>query len=322
MHAWVVHEFGHYKERLSYEEAETPTAPAEGALLKVRAAGLNFPDILAIAGTYQTKAPLPFTPGTEVVGEVVEAGAGSRFKKGDRVLTLAFSGGFAEYLAAYDATSFAVPDALPDDHAAALLINYQTSYFALAYRAALKAGEALLVHGGAGGVGVAAIQLGKAMGARVIATASTAEKREICLKSGADEAIPVEGFADAVKRLTDGRGADVIYDPVGGDVFDASCRCVAWEGRILVIGFASGRIPQLAANRVLLKNMSVIGLFWGNYYLHDPQKIKDTQEALYRLYGEGKIRPLVYKTYPRAELVAALEAIESRRSYGKVVLGQ
>jgi NADPH:quinone reductase-like Zn-dependent oxidoreductase len=211
---------------------------------------------------------------------------------------------------------------MPDDEAAALFVTYQTSYFALVHRVALQPKETLLVHGGAGGVGISAIQLGKAMGATVIATAGADDKLDVCRKAGADHAINYkdEDFVAAVQKLTGGKGADVVYDPVGGDVFDRSLKCIAWEGRILVIGFASGRIPELAANKVLLKNISVVGLFWGQYLIRDPQKVKDAHTALCAMYAAGSIKPLVWKRYPLAELPDALGALESRASHGKVVV--
>src|SRR5262249_51421357 len=205
---------------------------------------------------------------------------------------------------------------------ASLLVTYQTSYFALVHRTALRAGETLLVHGGAGGVGISAIQIGKALGATVIATAGADDKLEVGRKAGADHVINYkdDDFVAAVQRITGGRGADVIYDPVGGDVFDRSLKCIAWEGRLLVIGFASGRIPELAANKVLLKNIAVIGLFWGAYMTRDPKKIRDAHDALVAMYRAGTIKPLVWRSFPLAELPEALGALESRASHGKIVV--
>jgi NADPH2:quinone reductase len=208
------------------------------------------------------------------------------------------------------------------EDAAAFQLIYQTSYFALVHRAALKQAEYLVVHGGAGGVGTAAIQIGKALGAKVIATAGSSEKLEICRQCGAEYLINYrsENFVEKVNDITEGKGADVIYDPVGGDVFDQSTRCIAWEGRILVIGFSSGRIPEIRTNKVLLKNMSVIGLWWGNYRLHNPQLIEETQQRLYQMYNEGAVKPVIHSSVEFKDLPQALELIENRKSYGKVVI--
>jgi NADPH2:quinone reductase len=322
MRAWRAHSYGAYKDVLQLDDVESPRPVDDGAVVRIKAAALNFPDLLAIAGKYQVKAPLPFVPGIEAAGVVTAAGPKSRFKVGDRVIASSLWGAFAEELAVPDFSMFPVPDAMPDDEAAALLVTYQTSYFALVHRVALRPGETLLVHGGAGGVGISAIQIGKAMGATVIATAGADDKLDVCRKAGADHAINYkdEDFVAAVQKLTGGRGADVVYDPVGGDVFDKSLKCIAWEGRILVIGFASGRIPELAANKVLLKNISVVGLFWGQYLIRDPQKVVDAHTALCAMYAAGSIKPLVWKRYPLAELPDALGALESRASHGKVVV--
>ena len=322
MRAWRAHSYGPYKDVLQLDDVETPRPLDDGAVVRVKAASLNFPDLLAIAGKYQVKAPLPFVPGIEAAGVVSAAGPKSRFKVGDRVIASTLWGAFAEELAAPDLGLFPIPDAMPDDEASALFVTYQTSYFALVHRVALQPKETLLVHGGAGGVGISAIQIGKAMGATVIATAGSDEKLEVCRKAGADHAINYkdDDFVAAVNKLTGGKGADVVYDPVGGDVFDRSLKCIAWEGRILVIGFASGRIPEVAANRVLLKNISVVGLFWGQYLIRDPQKVRDAHAALGAMYAAGSIKPLVWKRYPLAELPDALGALESRASHGKVVV--
>ncbi len=322
MRAWRAHQFGPYREVLRFEDIDRPELPEGGAIVRVEAASLNFPDLLAIAGKYQVKAPLPFVPGMEAAGVVVEAGARSRHKVGDRVIVNNLWGAFAGELAAADQMMFAVPPGLTSAQAAAFVITYQTGYFALVHRAALRAGETLLVHGGAGGVGIAAIQLGRAMGATVIATAGTDDKLEVCRKAGAHHVInyAADDFVAEVNRLTSSRGADVIYDPVGGDVFDKSLKCIAWEGRLLVIGFASGRIPELKTNRVLLKNCAVMGLFWGAYQMRDPAKIVAAHQALTAMVESGAIAPQIWRSFPLAELPAALEALESRASWGKIVV--
>jgi len=289
----------------------------------VHAAGCNFFDILMVRGQYQVKPPFPFTPGAELAGVVREVGAGVEgFAPGDRVLASVPLGAFAERAAVPAAGTWRMPEGMSFEAGAALPIVYPTSYMALVLRAALRAGETLLVHAAAGGVGIAAVQIGKALGARVIATAGGAEKLAVARRAGADVAIDYDAgdWVDTVRTATDGRGADVIYDPVGGDVFDASLKCIAWSGRLLVIGFASGRIPEVKLNRVLLKNISLVGLHWGAYAMHEPHRIAETFRALFALYAAGKIAPMIFRAYPLAELPEALTALGSRRTYGKVVV--
>jgi NADPH2:quinone reductase len=284
--------------------------------------GVNFFDLLVIAGKYQVKEPLPFIAGAEAAGEVVETGDTCDLKVGERVMTR-HAGAFAQYMLAPQAvTTIRLPLNMSYQDAAAFQFNYQTAYFALAHRAGLKQAEYLLVHGAAGGVGTAVIQLGKALGARVIAAAGSVEKLQICKQCGAEFLINCtsDDFVEKVMEFTAGKGADVIFDPVGGDVFDRSTRCIAWEGRIVVVGFTSGRIPAIRTNKMLLKNMSVIGLWWGNYRLHNPQLIAQTRQRLYQLYDEGAIKPVIHALIEFENLPRALELIESRQSYGKVVL--
>ncbi len=320
MRAWRVHEYGKYSDVLKWEECADPTPPVDGVVLDVAASGVNFPDILAIAGEYQVKTPLPFTPGIEACGVVVAVGARSKFEVGDRVVASVPWGAHAELVATNNALP--LPDKMTDAHAAALLITYQTSWFALTLRTQLKPGEVLLVHGGAGGVGTSAIQLGKIIGATVIATAGTETKLQVCRDAGADHVINYRetDFVAAVRDITEGRGADVIYDPVGGDVFDKSTKCIAFGGRLLVIGFASGRIPEIKANRILLKNISIVGLFWGAWAQHDPQTVLDAHEALCELYARDEFRPIIYKDMALTDFPAALDAMRARESYGKIVL--
>jgi NADPH2:quinone reductase len=322
MRAWRAHTYGSYKDVLQLEEVPALEPPPGGAVVRVEAAALNFPDLLAIAGQYQVKAPLPFTPGIEAAGTVIKAGATSKHEVGDKVIVSALWGAFAEEIVAADAQLLTWPAGLSAAEAASFVVTYHTGYFALVHRAALRAGETLLVHGGAGGVGIAAIQLGKALGATVIATAGADDKLDICRAAGADHAINYKtaDWVAEVKHATGGKGADVIYDPVGGDVFDQSLRCIAWEGRILVIGFASGKIPELKLNRVLLKNISVVGLYWGAYQLHDPPKVVACHAALTELVARGACRPVIWKSLPLAELPAAFEALESRASHGKIAV--
>ncbi len=307
---------------MQWQECDDPTPPDDGVVVEVAAAGLNFPDLLLIANKYQVTPPLPFTPGMEAAGTIAAVGPHSHFRVGQRVVTNGLWGAFGDRMAARDNYTFAIPDAMSNVDAAALHVIYQTSYMALVYRSHLQPGETLLVHGGSGGVGTSAIQIGKALGARVIATASTADKLKVCARAGADELINYKemDFVQAVNALTDGEGADVIYDPVGGDVFDQSSRCIAFSGRLLVIGFASGRIPEIAANRILVKNISVVGLHWGNYYAKAPKLVQQTHMRLLELYRDGKIKPLVCAERPMAEVPEALAQIAERRSWGKLVV--
>ncbi|TNE48230.1 MAG: NADPH:quinone oxidoreductase family protein [Deltaproteobacteria bacterium] len=322
MRAWRVHEYGDFREQLKLEEMDA-LEPQEGtSVLEVRAAGLMFADLLNIAGTYQVKAPLPFVPGCEVAGVVKHPSPDGPYQEGDRVVTLQMSGGFAEEMHSVDAMSFPIPDGMSFADAAALTVNYQTSYFALVHRSRLQKGETLLVHGGAGGVGTAAIQIGKALGANVIATASTPEKLQVCKESGADHVINYKesDFVSEVKNLTSYNGANVIYDPVGGDVFSKSTKCIAFGGRLITIGFASGKIPEISLNRVLVKNIDIVGLYWGNYQFQQPELIRSTQETLYGMYKEGSIKPVLFEEFAFDQLPDALASLAERRSYGKVIL--
>lgn len=318
-------------EDLKVSEIEEPASRPGFLKIDVRAAGCNFFDILMVKGQYQVKPPFPFIPGAEVAGTVVEVGDGviqgdggvvEGFQVGDRVLASAGLGGFAERVNIPASVTYKLPESMSFEEGAALPIIYPTSYAGLVFRADLQAGEDLLVHAAAGGVGIAAVQIGKALGARVIATAGSAEKLEIARQNGADDTIDYrkEDFVERVMALTEGKGADVIYDSVGGDVFDKSLKCIAWNGRLLVIGFASGVIPSVKANRILLKNIAITGLHWGAHASKDPAKIPATFDALFRLYDEGKIRPVIYKNYALEEVPEALSGLGSRRTYGKVII--
>ena len=315
MRAWRVHELGNPDDVLTFEDVEKPTPGPGQVLVKVRAAALNFFDALMIQGVYQEKPPLPFSPGSEICGEIVETG--------QRVLgsVAGGPGGYAEYALMDADAAWPVPEGMPDEKAAALYITYQTGHVGLHRRANLQAGEWLLVHAGAGGVGSAAIQLGKAAGAKVIATAGGEHKVQVCRDLGADHAIDytAEDFVPLVKEITGGHGADVIYDPVGGDTFDRSRKCIAFEGRILVIGFTSGRFPDAPANHVLIKNYSVVGVHWGLYNLMNPKLIAETHDELMRLHAGGDIAPLVSEVLPLEDAPAALERLAGRGTWGKVV---
>ncbi len=308
---------------MQYTEVPDPGPRPGEVLIDVKAIGCNFPDILIVQGKYQVKPPLPFSPGHEAAGIVREVGAGvTRVTPGQRVLAITAWGAYAEQVVSDEARVFAIPDAMGFEEAAAFALVYQTSYCALVHRAQVQPGEWLLVHAAAGGVGLSAVQVGKALGARVIGTAGTAAKLEIAKQSGADVIVNYqsEDWVERVKEVTDGRGADVVYDPVGGDVFDGSSKCIAFEGRLLVVGFAGGRIPSIAANRVLLKNISVVGVHCGLYQRRGSPLVDQWMEALYAMYAKGQVRPVVYRTFPLKDAAQALAAISSRESYGKVVL--
>lgn len=308
---------------LEYRDVPDPRPGPGQVLIETRAIGCNFPDILMVQGKYQVKPSLPFSPGHEVAGVVREAGgAVTRLRPGQRVMATLPWGGYAELAVAEAAHVFPIPDAMGFAEGAALGLAYQTSYCALVHRAALRAGEWLLVHGAAGGVGLAAVQIGRALGARIIATAGTDAKLEIARQSGAEILVNygTEDWVERVKAVTGGEGADVIYDPVGGDVFDGSTRCIGFEGRLLTIGFAGGRIPSVAVNRILLKNVSVVGVHLGLYQRRGSPLIERWVDALIALYEKGQVRPVIYRTYPLPEAARALEALVSREAYGKVVL--
>ncbi len=310
-------------EELGVREIEPPEPASDEVRIAVRAAGCNFSDLLMLAGEYQVKPPLPFVPGGEVGGVVVEVGSGvSNVRVGDRVLSRCALGGFAEEVAAPAAATYRIPDTLSFEAGAALPTVYPTSYAALVWRAPVAPGETLLVHAAAGGVGLAAVQIGKVLGARVIATAGGSKKLSIAREAGADVLIDYrkEDFVPRVLEETEGRGADVIYDSVGGDTTDRSLKCINWNGRLLVIGFASGEIPEVKLNRVLLKNIAVVGVHWSAYPDREPERIDECFEGLFEMAATGRIAPLVSARYSLEQAGEALAALGSRRTVGKVVL--
>ena len=302
--------------------------PADGLVrINIKATGVNFFDSLMVAGQYQSKPPLPFVPGAEISGEVLNAPAGSGFSAGEHVMALVDNttltrGGYAQVADAIPQSVTRIPEGMPFEDGAAFTLIYQTGWFGLHRRANLQAGETLLVHAGAGGVGSGAIQLGKAAGARVIATAGSDEKLDVCRKLGADHAInyKTQDFAEEVKSITGGRGADVIYDPVGGETYQRSTKCVAFEGRILVIGFAGGRIADAPTNHALIKNYSIVGLHWGLYMRRAPELIAAAMQDLLKMYDEGRIKPYISKKLPLADAPQGLTLVGGGKSTGKVVL--
>lgn len=310
-------------ETLVIEDVPSPKMGDRGVKIRVKAAGLNFPDTLIIEGKYQLQPPMPFSPGGELAGEVIEVGDKvTRFKPGDRVAALTGFGAFAEEVVAPESNLLPVPDNMPDEKAAGFMMVYGTSYYALKQRANLQPGETLLVLGASGGVGLAAVKLGKAMGAKVIAAASSSEKLRIAKDAGADELINYtdEPLKDAVKKLTKGKGVDVIYDPVGGDFTEQALRTMAWNGRHLIIGFAAGDIPKVPANLTLLKGCSVVGVFWGAFTRNEPEVSAQNMMELLQMYSEGKIDPKVSEVFDFEQYAEALGALTGRRATGKVVL--
>jgi NADPH2:quinone reductase len=290
----------------------------------VRASGINFPDILMVEGKYQIKPELPFVPGLEIAGVVLEVASGvEHVRPGARVLAFARrGGGHAEEAVVPAQIVTPIADSMDFVTAAAFPVAYGTAHFALAHRGHLAAGETLLVLGAAGGVGLAAVEVGKLLGARVIAAASSEEKLTCARQHGADETINyrTESLRDRVRALTDGKGADVVFDPVGGEAFKQAVRCIGWEGRILVIGFASGNIPEVAANIILVKNFSVIGVVFGEHSWRFPSDTRRRLEELLAAHAAGRLRPTVMKTYPLAEAPMALAKMSERRVMGKMVL--
>ncbi|MBX8607872.1 NADPH:quinone oxidoreductase family protein [Pseudomonas cichorii] len=308
---------------LTLENVDSPVIKKNEILLDVQAAGVNFPDTLIIEGKYQFKPPFPFSPGGEAAGIISQVGEKiSHLKPGDRVMALTGWGSFAEQVAVPGYNVLPIPETMDFTTAAAFSMTYGTSMHALKQRANLQPGETLLVLGASGGVGLAAVEIGKALGARVIAAASSAEKLEVARNAGADELINYSetSLKDEVKRLTAGNGVDVIYDPVGGDLFDQAIRSIAWNGRLLVVGFASGRIPELPVNLALLKGASVVGVFWGSFAQRQPQDNAANFKQLFDWYAEGKLKPLVSQVYPLERGAEAIEVLGKRSAVGKVVV--
>ena len=305
------------------EDVSSPEIKKNEVLLDVHAAGINFPDTLIIEGKYQFKPPFPFSPGGEAAGVISAVGENvSHLNVGDRVMALTGWGSCAEQIAVPAYNILPMPDAMDFTTAAAFSMTYGTAMHALKQRGALQAGETLLVLGASGGVGLAAIEIGKAMGARVIAAASSAEKLEVARQAGADELINYqdEDVRERLKTLTKGQGVDVIIDPVGGDLFETVFRSIAWNGRMLVIGFASGTIPSLPANLPLLKGAAVIGVFWGSFAQRQPQDNVANFQQLFAWFAEGKLKPLVSQTFALEDTAQAINTLAARKAVGKLVI--
>ena len=324
MRAWQVAELGEPKKVLNLVDLADPVAGRGQLVVRVLAAPANFPDVLMCRGTYQIKPELPFTPGVELCGEVVAVGDGvDVFAVGDRVLGAAAlpHGGFAEYAVMNAATTFPAPPELDAAEAGALYIGYQTGWFGLHRRARLQAGETLLVHAAAGGVGSAAVQLGKAAGARVVGVVGGEAKAQVAREMGADVVVDrhTEDFVEVVREQTGGRGADVIYDPVGGETYRRSTKCVAFEGRILVVGFAGGEIQAPALNHALVKNYSIVGLHWGLYNHQDPAAVRECHRDLSDLAARGVVRPLISERLALDEVAAGVQRLADGNTVGRVV---
>ena len=305
---------------LKLEDIELAPLGPQQARIRIRAAAVNFPDILTAQGKYQHKPQLPYTPGSEAAGDVIAVGSDvTGVKVGDRVVC-GGNGSYAEEMQIAAAALRRIPDGVGYAEAASFTVAYLTAYVSHVRRTQLQAGEWLLVHGAAGGVGLAAVDLGKVLGAKVIATASTETKRAFLKDYGADHVLPSTGFREAVKEITGGEGANVIYDPVGGDVFDESTRCVAFDGRIAIIGFTSGRIPTVSVNMPLIKGYSIMGVRAGEYGRKFPQKGRENMFAIMKLLAEKKIRPHIHERFPLARAVDAMRTLQDRSVIGKVVI--
>ena len=322
MRALVCREFGRFR-NLTVEQRDSVEPGAGEVLIDVKAAGVNFPDILTVEGKYQVKPELPFVPGTEVSGVVSQLGEGVTTRAvGDEVVGTLQIGAFANQVVTSEYSTFLKGRSMSFEQAAGFAVTFGTSYYALKQRAQLQAGETVLVLGAAGGVGIATIQIAKAMGATVIAAASSEDKLDFACRAGADMRInyTTENLKDQVKSLTKGKGADVVYDPVGGDFSEQAFRAIAWGGRFLVIGFASGPIAKMPLNLALLKGAAIIGVFWGAWSMRDPVESQNNFKELVEMIDDGVFSPLVPQVYPLHDFTAAFESIAERRAKGKVVL--
>lgn len=310
-------------DQLVYEEVPDPVAKKGQVVVDIKASGVNFPDALLVQGLYQMKPELPFIPGGEVAGVISELGEGvSHLKVGSRVIALCMLGGYAEKVAVPATHVLPIPDAIPDEEAAALVTAHATAHHGLKQRAAIQAGETLVVTGAAGGTGLAAVQIGKALGAKVIAVCSTQEKLDMAKQNGADILINYTetDLKEAIKQATDGKGADVVYECVGGDTFHACSRSMAWNGRLLVVGFAGGEIPEFPVNLALVKGYSVVGVFWGSFTQHQPKEFAANMQELIGWYLQGKVKVIVDAALPLAQAKDALNKVTGRDVKGKMAL--
>jgi NADPH2:quinone reductase len=320
MKAIVAREYGPL-DNLAYADWPEPEAKGRTVVIQAEAIGVNFPDGLLVQGLYQMKPPVPFVPGMEVAGTVIAVGDEVRsVKVGDRVAALGNLGGYAEQVAAPEGNVLPLPDGVTAADACALLCGYGTSHYALKQRGLIRPGETLCVLGAGGLTGTAAVQIGKAMGARVIGVASSEAKRAIASEAGADVVLGYDNLKDALKEATDGKGVDVGYDPVGGESFDALSRSMGWGGRLLVIGFASGTIPKFPVNLALVKGFSVVGVFWGDFTRREPEVYADNMRELIGWYMAGKVKPVIEGEYPLADAAAVLTRVLNRGSSGKIIL--
>lgn len=308
-------------DKLEYADWPEPEATGANVVIEAEAIGVNYPDGLLVQGLYQMKPPTPFVPGMEVVGRIAAAGPKVKtLKVGDRVAAMPSIGTYAEKVSAHESVVMPLPPGMDAGDACALLCGYGTSHYALKQRGELKPGQTLCVLGAAGATGLAAVQIGKAMGARVIGVASSEAKQKIASDAGADHVIGYDNLKDKLKELTAGQGVDVAFDPVGGDAFDALSRSMGWGGRLLVIGFASGKIPQFPVNLSLVKGYSVVGVFWGAFVAREPGLYADNMRELIGWYMAGKVKPVIEGTYPLAQAPAVLARLLGREAAGKIIL--
>ena len=320
MKAIVCNDFGPIQ-NIEYKDVNEPVIQDESVIINVKSVGVNFPDGLLVQGKYQLKPETPFIPGMEVAGEIVKIGPNvSSLKIGDRVAALSQLSGYAEQAVVQEKSVFKIPSKMSFDDSCALLCAYGTSHYALKQRANLKKNELLVVLGASGSTGIAAIQIGKIMGAKVIAVSSNSEKQKIAKDNGADISIGYDNLKEELKSISNGKGIDVIFDPVGGDIFDTIARTMARSGRLLVIGFASGTIPKLAVNLALVKEFSVVGVFWGAFTRSEPIEYKQNMIELFNWYKEGLLKPLIQDSYPLSEAAVVLEKILARGAKGKMIL--
>lgn len=320
MKAIVCNDFGPIQ-NIEYKDVNDPVIQDQSVIINVKSVGVNFPDGLLVQGKYQLKPDTPFIPGMEVAGEIVKIGPNvSSLKIGDRVAALSQLSGYAEQAVVQEKSVFKIPSKMSFDDSCALLCAYGTSHYALKQRANLKKNELLVVLGASGSTGIAAIQIGKIMGAKVIAVSSNSEKQKIAKDNGADISIGYDNLKEELKSISNGKGIDVIFDPVGGDIFDTVARTMARSGRLLVIGFASGTIPKLAVNLALVKEFSVVGVFWGAFTRSEPIEYKQNMIELFNWYKEGLLKPLIQDSYPLSEAAVVLEKILARGAKGKIIL--